>query len=685
VVLDLASAIALGLAMAASPALGGTGLSFSIDEIAAEDWRLAGIGVEAVSEAPGAMQARIRLANLTLPGGHGELRDLLLHCDLEYGDDRAWHCASGRLDAAESPIAAQEAGWKGYFGGTGDWQIEIFELALGTGRGDLRITSRNGSWDARLRAYELPAERVAALAPTTALLPDDWGLRGRLSGTLRASGDANRFAGASAELLADRLNYADPSGRQAAEGLLVRTDAQIDRDAGGWRFEVTAQVPQGVVYSEPVFLDAGAGPLALGASGRWRDADGIVTFDAWTASLAGAVSLSGAGSLATADLAPLDLTVVARSDDAGGLYTRLLQPFVIGSVVDELDVSGRLGMVLHLDREGIEQLGMQVNGLSLSDRGDRFALRDATGSVAWDRDQAAPVSRLDIGGASLYRIPVDRFGIQVQFSADRLLLTEPVVLPVLDGEVALDAFELRGALQKGEAAQWQADASVRGISLARMTEALQWPAFSGRIDGQLRDMRYGDGRLALGGGLELKALGGSTTVRGLRIEDPLGGVPVLQADASLRGLDLESLTQTFSFGRIEGRLDGDLEGLRLVGWQPDGFDLHLYTPEGDRSRRRISQRAVQNLTELGSGVPAGLSSSLLSVFEEFNYSRIDIRILLQGDVAEIDGLARDEGGYYLVKGSGLPRIDVIGRNRRVAWKDLIGRLRQIRLEGARIE
>ena len=174
-------------------------------------------------------------------------------------------------------------------------------------------------------------------------------------------------------------------------------------------------------------------------------------------------------------------------------------------------------------------------------------------------------------------------------------------------------------------------------------------------------------------------------VTGLRIQEPFGAAPVLSADATLRGLNLEALTNTFSFGRIEGQLDGDVEGLQLVGWQPAHFGMHLYTPAGDDSRHRISQRAVENLTELGSGIPAGLSSTVLSVFDEFRYDRIDLRIALDGERAQIDGLARPDGGYYLVKGAGLPRIDVIGRNRSVAWKELVERLRQIRVEGAQVK
>ena len=99
----------------------------------------------------------------------------------------------------------------------------------------------------------------------------------------------------------------------------------------------------------------------------------------------------------------------------------------------------------------------------------------------------------------------------------------------------------------------------------------------------------------------------------------------------------------------------------------------------------VTHFVVENVSELGSGIPAGLSSTVLSVFDEFRYDRIDLRIALDGERAQIDGLARPDGGYYLVKGAGLPRIDVIGRNRSVAWKELVERLRQIRVEGAQVK
>ena len=62
-----------------------------------------------------------------------------------------------------------------------------------------------------------------------------------------------------------------------------------------------------------------------------------------------------------------------------------------------------------------------------------------------------------------------------------------------------------------------------------------------------------------------------------------------------------------------------------------------------------------------------------------------MRIRQQGNRAWIDGIPAADGGYYLVKGAGMPRIDVIGRNREVAWSDLLARLKSIRIKGVQVK
>jgi hypothetical protein len=379
------------------------------------------------------------------------------------------------------------------------------------------------------------------------------------------------------------------------------------------------------------------------------------------------------------------MTLAAHSDDAARAFGLLLEPFLLGTAADDLEVAGQVGFVLHFDEVGVEQAGLSLNRLSIVDRRGRFALHPSDGSVAWQREGAGAVSSLATEGVSLFAVRTGPFAVDAAFAGDRVALVEPIVVPVLDGELSMESFALSGALLEGAKPSWSASASVKDVSLDRLTRELGWPPFSGSLSAGLSDMRYSDQLLEVGGGLRVAAFDGEIRVSDLKVRDPLGVAPVVTAGATLRGLDLKQLTQTFSFGRIEGRLDGELSNLRLVAWEPDRFDLHLYTPSDDQTRRRISQRAVENLTELGSGIPAGLSASLLGLFGEFGYRAIDLKVRLDGNMANIDGLARDDGGYYLVRGSGLPRIDVIGRNRSVDWKELVERLRQIQVEGARVE
>jgi hypothetical protein len=111
---------------------------------------------------------------------------------------------------------------------------------------------------------------------------------------------------------------------------------------------------------------------------------------------------------------------------------------------------------------------------------------------------------------------------------------------------------------------------------------------------------------------------------------------------------------------------------------PIAFDATLATPRGDRSKHRISQRAVENIGSLGgsgAGVTAALSSGFLQFFEDFNYDRLGISCRLRNEICQMGGVEPAEGrGYYLVKGKGLPRIDVIGNRTRVDWPRLVRQL-----------
>ena len=667
----------LGLAAGASVEIG-----LAVDDIQGEDWAAQGLSVSVVETSPGHLAAAIQIRQLTLPDAYGSLDGLRLACPGLLYADGAWECADGLLVLQDSPLQAQDAGWHGSYRPDGDLRLTIPRLSVGQGAVALELASKHGAWSARVEPYRVSLLRLAQLSPVVEL-PAGWQISGRASGVLKIAGEDASLAGIDADLVFDQLDYASPDGTQAAEKLILKVDLLGRVKGSAWAFDARLGWPRGALYSEPLFLDADQGPIDARLTGSWESDRRRLMLDGWSVELAKTAYVSGTGRFEAGEVR--DLTVAAQSDDAGSLYRRLLQPFLIGSAADDMDVVGRVGLVLHFDEQGMEQAGLELNGLGFEDRRGRFSLDQSNGSVAWDRGTDVPVSHLAVSGAGLYRIPIGGFTIQAAFSGDRIELLEPIVVPLLGGEVALDSFLMSGALAAGTTPAWDASASLRDVSLEKLTQVLEWPPFGGVVTGQLREMRYADQVFTIGGGLDFSAFDGDVRVDDLSIQDPLGSVPILRANATLRGLSLEALTQTFSFGLIEGRLDGDLQDLQLVGWQPAHFSMHLYTPQDSDARRRISQRAVENLTELGSGIPAGLSATVLQVFDQFRYNSIDLRVSLDGEVARLDGLARPDGGYYLVKGAGLPRIDVIGRNRSVAWRDLVKRLQQIQVEGAQIQ
>src|SRR4029079_6357522 len=170
---------------------------------------------------------------------------------------------------------------------------------------------------------------------------------------------------------------------------------------------------------------------------------------------------------------------------------------------------------------------------------------------------------------------------------------------------------------------------------------------------------------------------GEITAANLEFIEPFGRAPRLHADLAMNSLDLELLTRTFDFGSITGRIDARVQGLELVGSQPVKFDALISSSSGNYPKR-ISQRAVQNISALGgAGAAAQIQRSFLRFFEQFGYERIGLSCRLTQGVCEMGGIERAPQGYVIVKGGGIPAISAIGYNRYFSWTELVSRLKRI--------
>jgi hypothetical protein len=221
------------------------------------------------------------------------------------------------------------------------------------------------------------------------------------------------------------------------------------------------------------------------------------------------------------------------------------------------------------------------------------------------------------------------------------------------------------------------DAHLEPISMPLLSRAFGWPTLSGQLAGRIPGVTYRDHVLTVQGDLSANVFDGTIMGSRLKLRDPLGPWPKLDADVTARRLDLDLLTHTFSIGSISGRLDADIKGLELFNWSPVAFDARLQSTPADNSPHLISQKAVTSISSVGGGggsVAAALQSGVLKFFDKFHYDRIGLSCQLRDEVCLMSGLEPARTGYYLVKGRGLPRIDIIGNAGRVNWTQLVGQI-----------
>jgi hypothetical protein len=140
-------------------------------------------------------------------------------------------------------------------------------------------------------------------------------------------------------------------------------------------------------------------------------------------------------------------------------------------------------------------------------------------------------------------------------------------------------------------------------------------------------------------------------------------------------LDLMRLTEVLGFGSISGKLDGRIQGLRLVDWSPVAFDARFITDDAPGVRKRISQRAVQDIGSVGgSSFIQTLQGKAIALFKDFGYRRIGIGCHLENQICAMNGLHSAGNTFTIVEGAGVPRLDVVGYNRAVDWSTLVERL-----------
>jgi hypothetical protein len=601
-------------------------------------------------------------------------------------------CPRGRMDALIPGLGRQRMTARVRYGRReGSLDFSLSGLRLGEGTAGVEASLRSGRWSLKADVREASTETVLSLARDLKVPLPPLTATGTLSFTLDAAGAGAAVRSANFHARAREVTANNDSGSLASDRLSFDVRGKVESRGDGLRYSLTLRSDRGQAYAQPIFLDFGAHALSASVQGTLRRIERL-TIDHFELDHAGVARASGRSVVDLAQEQPLrDLQLRLQSLQFPGAYESYLQPLLLDTNFKSMQTAGAVsGEVDVVDGEP-QRAALDLHELTFDDGAGQFAIAGLEGSLHWrgtraDVAEANEDDGSDLAGSresslrwrdgSVFGLALG--GARLRFATEgrQFRLLEGARIPVLDGAMELESFRIRNAGTPKVA--FIIDATMHPISVRELCRAFGWPEFGGQIGGIVSKLRMREGVVTLGATLRAQVFDGEVSISDLKLEQPFGKWPRMYSNIAMRDLDLELVTGAFAFGRITGRLSGEFDGLQLFNWTPVAFDARLYTPATDRSRHRISQRAVQNIGSIGgagAGVTAALSSGFLRFFEDFNYDRLGLSCRLRNDVCTMEGVApAPNGGYYLVKGKGVPRIDVIGNSRRVDWPRLVKQL-----------
>lgn len=609
----------------------------------------------------------------------GRVTGVKLQCDELLTVSEQFSCAQGRLSFHHKTLGQQSVN----FEVTAAPETEHYKLEVS----GFKLASAVFSFTA---IFDQQHWKIFADTPQVEIVPlidflspylsaqqqtllTDWNYSGKLKLDIDLKGYGSNVSSFNLDVDAKGVDLSDSQGKYVTEALTSVIHVSAINKQQIWTWKTKINFDTGQAYGEPVFIDLNITPVKLQAEGTWQN--DTQQFQITAADLIQnsvmQLAMTGQGSMSQLDR----ISISMSQSDVAKLYEIWMQPFTVGTSVDNLELAGTVAFSYQQQADDYH-LSLTLDEVFIDDQANRFSFDAISGTFGWSNYAEPEQIAIEWKSGSIYALSLGASTLKAQVKNASLELQQPWLIPILDGELRVNDFKLQQL--ENELPIWDFAGELTPVSMAELSAALQWPLMHGKLSGVIPKVSYADQQIKVEGALRVNLFDGETIIRDLQLDQPFGVLPQLRADITMKNINLETLTQTFDFGKITGNLDGSIHKLRLSNWQPVQFDASFSTPDGDKSRHRISQKAVDNLSQIGGGASGVLQRSFLRFFEDFSYQRLGLSCQLNNEVCIMSGVGEAEQGYYIVKGGGLPpRINVVGYTRRVNWPDLIERLKAV--------
>jgi hypothetical protein len=618
----------------------------------------------------------VRIQRLDLPRVPQPLNDIQLSCTLaNHADD--WHCPQGVLRIKQGFLAQKKARFSFHYQQKRErLDFALQSIWLADSWLNFKGWQQGKQWQVTIDSKKLALPAGLVLLKQLNFIKKPPKLSGQAQASLVLTGDEQvRHLNFSSDI--SRLAYSNDAGNQAMENLAFHAKITAQADKNAWQLQSDVAFKQGDVLFDSLFFTLQPPSVFLSAHMTWSN--NLLKLNNISLKQTDVLALQAQGLLDFKAKQPVaKLSVALELPHVAQFQQHYLSAWLQDHDRAKMRLAGKVSV--NLDKTGAHwQADSHWRDVVLHND-EQYQIDGLKADIHWENQAHSKDSQIGWQQIQLFhdKITLAANQLHLRLQQDDLTLQQPLHLPLLDGHAQVQQLTLRHALDEQKMLRFKAQLSP--ISLAAVMQVFDLPSLDGQISTDIPEIVYHQGKLfaTRRGELRIHAFDGDVIINDLILTHPWQEQPVLSAQIKIDQLDLQPLTHFLRFGEITGRLSGHVDDLRLVNWQPVYFrDAYIGTPKNDSSRKYISQKAINNISSLGgSNVTAALSRSVLQIFERFAYKHIGWGCQLAHGVCQMRGVAdMANGGYYLVEGRGLPRIDVKAYNRVVDWDELINRLK----------
>ncbi len=652
-------------------------VSIELDQLESKQWQFNGIKLSLSELQQETQQLVLSIEQLHLAEPLADLSFFDIHC-LEFSwQDGYINCQAGKASLKSARFQSPSFDFS-FLISDQHSQFHIQKLQLAQGLLSLTATKQGANWTVKINAQGLDLKALYALFSPH----DDYKLeiqQGILDVDAQISGAEKTLH---TLLVTSRLSHITlqaKAGQIATDSLAVDMEIQAKRSGGQWTWLNNIQIKQGEVYLEPVYLSIEKSSVSLEAAGVLDEKEGVQVHHV-KYQHTDVVELTAQGKTSQYPDFTVDKAhILINISELQSFFSQYMAPFSAPTAVDEFQFKGQLNAETRIVQNAIQQAKLTLSGVAIDDVKNRFSIADAHAVINWSVGSTSTTpSALSWQQMKIKGIPFDKGYLDFLLKNKTISLLASNSIAVLGGVFDIKQFDWE--YQNGEEPTVYFEGGIKQLSLEKLSKVLGWTPLTGEISGYFPGVIYTNNTLAVKGEIQIELFDGTIKIHKLASSGMLEDFSRLYMDMEIDNLDLNAITRKFKVGGMEGRVSGFVNNLYLENWQPISFYAWLGTPDGDESRHRISQRAVKNLVSIGGGGAADfISKGFLRFFDSFGYDKFGFGCYLHQGVCQLMGVEAAEQGYYIIKGGGIPRIDVIGYNSRLDWNVFITRLSRISL------